>query len=248
MASINKHTSESGKSTYRVRVGLNGYPIQTASFDRLTDAKKWAQFTEATIREGRHFKTTEAKKHTLSDLVDRYIKDVLPSKTSKPKQIKNQSQQLRWWKEKIGSHLLADVTPAIIVQCRDELGIGRSPATVVRYMAALSHAFTIAINEWQWLENSPIAKVKKPKESRGRVRFLNDDERVRLLAACKESSNQWLYLCVILALSTGMRRGELMGLKWNDINLNEGYLILHDTKNGERRRVTLVGHAHKLLP
>ncbi|MCK5664300.1 MAG: site-specific integrase [Thiotrichaceae bacterium] len=244
MASIEKRTTQNGKTSYRVKIRLKGYPVQTATFERLTDAKKWVQHTEASIREGRHFKTAEAKKHTLADLVDRYIKDVLPTK---PKQLKNQSQQLRWWKEKIGSHLLADVTPAIIVQYRDELGIGRSPATVVRYMAALSHAFTIAINEWQWIENSPIAKVKKPKESRGRVRFLDDDERTRLLEACRSSSNPWLYICVILALSTGMRRGELMGLKWKDINLNEGYLILHDTKNGERRRVTLVGHAHELL-
>ncbi len=155
---------------------------------------------------------------------------------------------------KVGSYLLADVTPALIVQYRDELASGetyrgtqRSPATVVRYMAALSHAFTIAVNEWQWLEDSPMRKVKKPKESRGRVRFLDDDERARLLAACKESSNEWLYMCVILALSSGMRQGELMGLKWSDVYLNDGYLILHETKNGERRRVPLAGVALALL-
>ncbi len=114
-------------------------------------------------------------------------------------------------------------------------------------MAALSHAFTIAVNEWQWLEDSPMRKVKKPKESRGRVRFLDDDERARLLQTCKESSNEWLYMCVILALSTGMRQGELMGLKWADVNLKDGYIILNETKNGERRRVPLTGHGLELL-
>jgi len=123
----------------------------------------------------------------------------------------------------------------------------RSPATVVRYMAALSHAFTIAVNDWQWLEDSPMRKVKKLKESRGRVRFLDDGERTELLTACKESSNPWLYPCVILALSTGMRQGELMGLKWQDVNLKDGYLILHETKNGERRRVPLAGLGLELL-
>lgn len=251
MASINKHTSQDGKTTYRVRVRLKGYPIQTASFDRLTDAKKWAQHTEAAIREGRHFKTAEAKKHTFSDMVDRYIKDVLPTK---PKQASKQAQQLEWWKSHLGHYLLADITPALIVQFRDELANGetyrgtqRSPATVVRYMAALSHTFTIAVNEWQWLEDSPMRKVKKPKESGGRVRFLEDDERIALLEACKESSNDWLYLCVTLALSTGMRQGELMTLQWKDVNLKDNYIILHDTKNGERRRVPLVGHALELL-
>jgi len=244
MAAINKHISENGQTTYRVRVRLKGYPLQTATFQRITDAKKWAQDTESAIREGRHFKTAEAKKHTLADLIDRYIKDVLPSK---PKQIKDQGHQLGWWKERLGNRLLSDITTASIVECRDSLSERRSPATVVRYMAALSHAFTIAVNEWQWLEDSPMRKVKKPKESRGRVRFLDDDERAKLLLACKESSNTWLYTCVILALSTGMRQAELMGLKWSDINLNDGYLILHETKNGERRRVALAGLALELL-
>jgi len=250
MASIEKRTTQ-GAISYRVKVRLKGYPVQTATFERLTDAKKWAQNTESAIREGRHFKTAEAKKHTFSEMVDRYIKDVLPTK---PKQAVKQKQQLEWWEEHMGSYLLADVSSALIVQYRDELASGetyrgtqRSPATVVRYMAALSHAFTIAVNEWQWLEDSPMRKVKKPKESRGRVRFLDDEERIRLLSACKDSTNDWLYMCVILALSTGMRQGELMGLKWQDISLKDKYLILHETKNGERRRVPLVGHALALL-
>ncbi|MDZ4098322.1 MAG: site-specific integrase, partial [Methylophilaceae bacterium] len=201
--------------------------------------------------EGRHFKTTEAKKHTLADLVDRYIKDVLPTK---PKQAVRQKQQLEWWRDKIGVYLLSDITAAMIVQYRDELASGetyrgtqRSPATVVRYMAALSHAFSVAINDWQWLEDSPMRKVKKPKESRGRVRFLDDDERNKLLTACQQSSNKQLYMCVILALSTGMRQGELMGLKWQDVSLKDGFLILHETKNGDRRRVPLAGHGLALL-
>ncbi len=251
MAAINKHVSGDGKISFRVRVRLKGYPVQTATFARLTDARRWAQDTESAIREGRHFKTAEAKKHTLADLVDRYIKDVLPTK---PKQAPAQRPQLERWKAELGSYALADITPALIVECRDKLsteptprGEQRNPATVVRYMAALSHAFTIAVNEWQWLEDSPMRKVKKPKESRGRVRFLDDDERTKLLSVCKESSNTWLYPCVILALSTGMRQAELMGLKWQDVNLKDGYLILHETKNGDRRRVPLSGLALALL-
>ncbi len=153
-------------------VRLKGYPAQRATFKRKTDAKKWVQDTESAIREGRHFKTAEAKKHTFADLVDRYIKDVLPAK---PKQASHQKQQLTWWSEKMGDYLLSDITPALIVQYRDELATGvtprgaqRTPSTVVRYMAALSHAFTIAVKEWGWLEDSPIRKVTKPTESRGR--------------------------------------------------------------------------------
>ena len=252
MANFETRETQDGKTSYRVKIRLKGYPPQTATFQRLTDAKKWAAATESAIREGRHFKTAEAKKHTLADLVDRYIKDELPKKTTKLGS--NQKAQLEWWKAEIGAYTLADINPSVVVQCRDKLlteignrGKVRTPASVVRYMAALSHAFTIAVNDWQWLEDSPMRKVKKPKESRGRVRFLDDGERTKLLAACKESSNPWLYPCVILALSTGMRQGELMGLKWQDVNLKDGYLILHETKNGERRRVPLAGLGLELL-
>jgi len=251
MATIKKRIARDGTTRHTVEIRLKGYPAQTATFKRLTDAKNWIQDTESAIRDGRHFKTVESKKHTFGDLVDRYIKDVLPTK---PKQAVRQKMQLEWWKEKMGVYLLADITPALIVQYRDELSIGttyrgtqRSPATVVRYMSALSHAFTIAMKEWQWVEDTPTRKVTNPKESKGRVRFLDDDDRAKLLIACKESSNPCLYPCVILALSTGMRQAELMGLKWPDVNLKDGFLILHETKNGDRRRVPLSGLALALL-
>ena len=251
MATIVKRLNAEGKPYYTVRVRLKGYPHQIATFSRITDAKTWAASTETGIKEGRHFKTVEAKKHTFAELVDRYIKDVLPTK---PKQALRQKMQLEWWSEKMGVYLLSDVTPALIVQYRNELSTGityrgtqRTPATVVRYMAALSHAFSIAINEWEWLEDSPTRKVKNPTEADGRVRFMDDNDRSKLFKACKESSNLFLYPCVILALSTGMRQGELMGLEWPDVNLQENYLILHKTKNGSRRRVPLAGHGLELL-
>jgi integrase len=253
MAAIREIKSETtGLIRYRVEVRLKGYPTQSANFKRLTDARKWAAATEVAIREGRHFKTAEAKKHTFGDMVDRYVKSVLPKKSKV--QAAKQKMQLEWFGERLGSYTLADVTPALIVKCRDELADGttyrntqRSPTTVVRYLSALSHCYGIAVTEWGWLEESPMRKVKKPREARGRVRFLDDGERARLLDACKESSNPLLYPCVVLALSTGMRYSELMGLRWQDVNLKDGYLILQQTKNGDRRRVPLAGHGLALL-
>jgi integrase len=251
MANIEKRASKDGKTSYRVKIRLKGSPIQSATFERLTDAKKWAQQTESAIREGRHFKTTEAKRHTLTELIDRYCQDVL---ATKPKNARDQKRQFDWWKAEIGNHALADVTPALIAQYRDKLASGitshgkpRSPATVNRYMAALSVAFTTAVKEWGWMDDNPMRKVTKPKESRGRVRFLSDDERLRLLKACKESSNPYLYIVVVLALSTGMRQGEIMNLTWDTVDLTQGRAILHETKNGERRAIAITGHALETL-
>ena len=101
--------------------------------------------------------------------MDRYILDVLPQKK---KSQKKQTAQLLWWKEQLGSYLLADITPALIGEKRDELqrgityrGTQRSPATVVRYLSALSHALSIAVKEWGWMEDSPMRKVSKPRDA-----------------------------------------------------------------------------------
>jgi integrase len=247
VASIRKRTAKDGTVSYRVDVRLKGFPAQRATFRRLTDAKKWATNTESAIREGRYFRTTEARKHTLGDAIARYRETVLPTK---PKDRKKQLALLAWWDARIGGHTLADVGPALIGQCRDELlagttkrGTKRSPATVVRYLAALSNVLTAAAKEWGWLEDSPMRKVRKPTEPRGRVRYLSDEEREALLTACKDSDSPYLYPAVVLALSTGMRKGELMNLTWPDVDIPGRRITLHETKNGERRVVPLSGHA-----
>lgn len=251
MAYIQERKTDDGKIHFRVQVRLKGYPITTATFDRKTDAKLWAQQTEASMREGRYFKTSEAKKHTIGELVTRYIQDIIPTK---PKVAAAVTAQLMWWKDQIGHALLSDLTPALIAEQRDRLlkgvtfkGTIRSPSTVVRYLAALSHALTVAVKEWGWLDDSPMRKVTKPTEPRGRVRFLVDQERTGLLKACQESSNPFLYPAFVLALSTGMRQGELMNIRWEDVDLFKGHIILHQTKNGDKRMVPLRGLALQLL-
>lgn len=253
MANIEKRTSKEGQTAYRVKVRLKGYPVQSASFERLTDARKWGQQTETAIREGRHFKTTEAKKHTLREAIDRYLQYIMPTK---PKSERCQIGQITWWKDNLGDYSLADTTPALIAQCREKLSEGdsvndervpRSAATVNRYLAVLSHVYTTAMKEWGWVEDNPLRKVTKMKEPRGRVRFLSDDERKSLLVACKKSDSPFLYTIVVLALSTGARRMEVLGLRWQDIDLIRGVITLHETKNGERRILPLTGHALELI-
>lgn len=254
MATIEKRSNEEGKLTYRVKVRLKGFPPQSASFNRITDAKKWAQNTEAAIREGRHFKTVESKRHTFGEMIDRYIKHRLPLKGS-ARNIRNQQSQLEWWKKQLGHYVLADVTPALVAEQRDNLSTSyvtedkkTSPATVNRYLAALSHVYTIGVKEWGWIENNPVQKISRLREPRGRVRFLSDDERRALLVACQNSTrSEHLYLIVVLALSTGARHGEIINLTWDNIDFGRGVITLHKTKNGERRLLPLASHALDLM-
>ena len=162
MAYIEKRKTEDGTVKYRVQVRMKGCKNINATFAVLTKAKKWIQNTESSIREGRYFKTLESKKHSFADLVDRYIRDILPRK---PKSARKQQLQLLWWKEKIGHLILADVLPPVIAELRDLLlsqdtvrKTKRSPATVVRYMAILSHAFMVAVKEWGWLKTRALRK------------------------------------------------------------------------------------------
>ncbi|HEX03954.1 MAG TPA: site-specific integrase, partial [Bacteroidetes bacterium] len=244
MASIRKRTSGKGEIGYHVQIRLKGYPTQTASFTRLTDARKWAASTESAILEGRHFKTVEAKKHTLSEFVDRYVEQIVTG----TKNDRNNIRNLHYWKEQIGDYLLVDVTPALIVESRDKLRQeGRSDSTANRYMTSLSHAFTVAVNEWEWIESNPCRKIKKLREPRGRTRFLSDDERSRLLSVCQSRRNPDLYHAVVLSLATGARQGEILGMSWDQVDLGRQVITLTETKNNEIRLLPLSGLSLEIM-
>ena len=110
-----------------VRIRLKGHPEAVASFERLTDARIWASTTETEIREGRYFNTNEAQKHTLSDLIERYIREVLPRK---PKVSNDYAFQLGWWKTQIGNVLLSELTPFLISEKRDLLSKKITPRKI----------------------------------------------------------------------------------------------------------------------
>lgn len=251
MATIQQRRADDGTTSYRVRVRLRGHPLQTATFARKTDAKRWAQQIEAAMREGRHFKSTESKKHTVADAIDRYERDVLAHRGG---DAKRRAAGLAWWRKAVGVHMLADLTPSVIAEHRDRLrrertrrGTPRAPATVNRYLAALSHMLTVATNEWEWLDHNPMAKVTRLSEPKGRVTFLTRTQIGQLIEACKASSDPRLYPLVVLALGTGARQGELVSLRWANVDLDHRRVRLEDTKNGERRSLALSDTTHAVL-
>lgn len=263
MATIQERTDKNGKPNYTATIRVKGHKSQTATFRRLTDCKEWVTRTEAAIKENRHFKTNQAKKHTLGEVIDRYFNDVAPIKfTANEHRIR--TPILQWWKTEIGHLRLADLTAKEFADCRDKLikhggSAGRplAAATIKRHFVAISHVLKICHTEWRILEQNPLKEsaLELPELPRGIVRFLDDDELARLTAACKQSDNPLLYPAFILSVSTGMRQSETMNLYWREpatpptgtawgvVNLAEKCVILHQTKNGNRRRVPLAGEA-----
>ena len=252
MATIEKRVDSTGCTTYRVKVRVKGYSPETASFLRRTDAKHWASNIESAMREGRHFNKPESKVRTVSESIERYQKEVLPNL----KDQSNRSNHLAWWANEIGFKVLADIRASTISECREKLrrtpsdfgrhkGKVRSDTTVNRYLASLSALLSIAVREWDWLESNPCKNVKRGKEPRGRVRFLSHQERIDLLKTCENSKLPELKIIVLLAMTTGARRGEIMNLRWRHMDLKSNKMTLVDTKNGDTRSVPLVNPALK---
>lgn len=253
MPTIRARKQSNGVTRYHAQVRIKGFPPRTETLPTRAAAAQWAQQAEAELRAGTYRPMYDKSTHTVAQMIDRYTRDVLPEKARGGK---NEQAALLWWRSKLGTRLIGDVTPDYIGQCRDELRRMKmpsektlAPATVLRYLMILSHCFSTAVREWQWCKSSPVTAVKKPKVRNARKRYLSEPERIALLAACRKSSNRLLYAVVVIAISTGMRRSEIMGMRWRAITFFDGYakLLLRETKNGDDRPVMLVSHALELL-
>ena len=251
MATIEKRIGLNGDITYRVKIRVKGYPPQTNTFTKKTKAQDWASKTETMIKDGQNMAVIESKKHTLGELIDRYINKVLPTKE---KQNPDVEQHLGVWKSLLGHYSLIALKPDVILKARDEIqkiktpkGGEKTKATMNRYHASLSVVLNYAVRVLEWLEVNPMNKIPKLPEPRGRVRYLDPDELKRLENACKESTNNLLYPIVMLAITSGARKNEILNLTWDDVDLNAKRAILHDTKNGERRTLPIVEPALSLL-
>jgi integrase len=236
------------RTSYRVQIRRAGFPPVTQTFKQRSTAEAWARRTESDLERGEHVPQPEAKKRTLADLVERQLEHV---QLHRPSDEARQRAMLGWWKDRLGERTLSAIVtqPALLSDARDALMTeeGMSPATVNRYLSALSGAFKNALKEWHWVRDNPVRNITKPSEPRGRVRYLDDTERARLLDACRASDYKPLYLIVLFALTTGMRRGELFGLRWRDVDLERRMAVLHNTKNGDRRSVPIVPEVAELL-
>lgn len=256
MATIQKRKNKNGTTSYRVMIRPNdGLPATYKTLPTYQEAKDWAIQEEARRRQGIYFPEKQRQKHTLTELIERYIGEMIPEKPASGDDI---IRHLNWWKNKIGQHALNHITPDLIAKHRRELldelspnGKKRTPATVNRYLASLSLVLSYAVKECGWIAVNPMLRVSKLKEPRGRDRILSKEECERLLTSCAQSKSPFLLPVVILAISTGMRRGEILRLTWDNVDLERGLISLKETKSGHPRSIPLVGpsftHFQKLF-
>jgi len=148
----------------------------------------------------------------------------------------------------IGHRTLAKLTSSDVATYRDERLKLVAPATIVRELNTISHAIEIATREWGlWLPRNPVKLVRRPPVPRGRTRRLKEGEEDALLAACDRGRTPLLKPLIVLAIETGMRRGELLDLLWENVDLKRAVAHLPLTKNGDSRDVPLSRRAVETL-
>jgi integrase len=252
-----------GKLVFHVQVRMAGFPAITASFPTRRLAERWATTKEAEMIEGRHFRGVEARRRTLAEAIDRYLQQ----EVQKLRDGRMHRYTLPWWRARIGRLKLSEITPELLVRCRDEIAAGtytrakpeskrsivkgeaqrfkRSGATVNRYLIPLSRVFNVARKQWHWLSHNPMESVAKLPERSANVRFLSDEERGRLLK--ETAKDPQLHTFTLLALSTAARAGELSNLRWGDVDLKARRLLLRITKNAQERTAWVTGEALRML-
>ncbi|CAJ8110187.1 site-specific integrase [Burkholderia pseudomallei] len=235
MATINKRDGK-----WQCQVRKTGFPSRTRTFASRADAAEWGRMVEAEMDRGLFVCTDEADRTTVADLLDRYTRDVSPTKRSGGSD-KGRAQKVT---KQLGAYKLTALTSSHLVGYRDARLKEVSPQTVIHELNLLIRALTLATRECGIVLPSGIPKVIKPRKPQGRDRRLHPDE-IQAIIDATESPD--LRDFIRLAVATGMRRGELASLRWEHINLDRRTAHLPLTKTDTPRTVPLSSVATAVL-
>jgi len=232
---------------WQARVQRKGQLPVSKSFQSKQDAEKWARQLESDIDKGSYTNLVLAERTTFGEVIERYIQEVI----SKGRGYKEHSYRLKALaRHPIAKLRMTALTPLKVAEYRDERAKIIAPATVIHELAYFSAIINHARREWGISVLNPIPMVKKPPAPQGRNRILNEEELNRLYAALTprvKNANHWMLPLVKFALETAMRRGEILGLRWEYVDTQKRIALIPLTKNGESRTVPLSSAAIEIL-
>ena len=225
-----------------VRVRKHGQPSQSKTFTVKQDAQRWAVMIERQIDQG--LVGCVDKSVTLGDLLKRYLKEVIPHKNSRDKETWRVKALLKRSVSGVG---LNNLTSTIISNYKTLRLVDGARTT--RYdLALIRHCLEFARLEWgYYLPINPVDLVSKPRLNKPRDRRVGKDDINALMHALKQTKVTYLKPLILFAIETGLRQGELIKLKWNDVDLDSRLLKVKDTKNGEDRVVPLSNKSLSIL-
>lgn len=254
MPTILKLARKNDTIKWRALIRRQGHPAATRVFRTKKEAEEWARKIEGDLDQLDDLPGAEARRRTLAQAIEGYMLEYTGQDGARV-------GRLAWWKDHYGDRRLSTINQATIKEALKKLGKsrsrkaagesdgedasdakpvkGRSAATLNRHQAAIAVVLKWAIEE-KWISKNPALQIRRQKEPGGRVRFLSEEERTRLLDACAASEWPDLLLFVKIALSTGARLGEIQSLRWSDLDLKKGLAHLRTSKSGEPRMLPLI--------
>ena len=246
MPTICKQKDKNGNiNGWRGIVRIKGHPIMGKTFKKKSEAQTWAVNTESEIRNGTYkYGQEKASKVTFNELADRYIEESVKGRH------KSESTTIRildYFKKHLGSYSLKYITTDLLLLERKKLckskkanGKQKNPNTVNRHFGTLSGAFRYGCKNLRWLDQNPCLNMINLKIHPKERRSLSVQEECDLIKVCKESDSTYLYPIVLLALTTGARRGEILNFTWKDIDFKQKIATIKESKNGRPRKIGLV--------
>jgi integrase len=153
------------------------------------------------------------------------------------KDVQGQMQRVDYWCQVFGDRIMTDIDIFDLREHIDSLmDEGQRPTTINRKKAVLSSVYKFALSRG-YVDANIVRNVVVDDDTKRRDRVLSDGERQRLIKSCQESHWHKLYLLVLMAMTTGARKGELMKLRWCDVNFKDSIGYLGDSKNGTSREL-----------
>ncbi|TGT56609.1 site-specific integrase [Mesorhizobium sp. M00.F.Ca.ET.170.01.1.1] len=240
MATIRKH-----RDKYQVQVRRKGFPPISRSFHKLADAKEWARHIETKAdRQELAPNRKELKGVSLGDLVRRYRTEVVASKKGAGIETIVLDAFLR---HPICRKSLADLNTSDFASYRDERLKTIAATSLKRQLAPINNMFELARTEWEIPLKNPLVDLALKTNDNRRERRLREGEMDRLIEAGKKTRNRFVLPVIRFALETAMRRGEILNLRWRDIDEARGTAIILETKNGYSRNIPLTSRALDVL-
>ena len=234
------------KTSYRVLVQRKGFKHLIKSFSTLTDAKKWARAVERKLDTGDYADYSEASKLLLGDILKRYISENKHRKLRSYKMFEYRIKILL--RDTISDINLLRLSSKHVAEFRDRKLLEVGNATFNKYLSLISVVIETARQDWGiYLPVNPCRLIKREKEPNPRDRVLNDNEYSDLLRACSTSMNRYLKPIVLFAMETAMRKGELLQLRYKNINFEKRTLLIPLTKTGKPRTIPLSTKAIEIL-
>lgn len=246
MASILERRNRDGQLIgYQCQVRKKGYPPQIKTFDRKADAVAWATIIESEMVRGVHVDRSKAERITFREAIESYIRDTAPTHKGGRDEILRLNRFMRD-EPKLVAHSLATLTTRGFEEYRDRRLKTVAAGTVKRELGLL-HTVIEAVRKSHGMLENPLSDVRRPSVHDARDTRLRPGEEDKLLAECREARNPWLIPAVVLALETALRRGELLALRWDCVNLDQLHAHIPDTKTGKRRHIPLSPRAYEVL-